>query len=660
MPSWASHSPWASKGYAMPRTKISRAVLTSIPLMAGISSSAAALTFKGPHDLFPKQLQSAHKIMVQPFGAPALRVPSSLGLFQDGALDLEAAVAKTVRGSLHPMVEMRFKNTTDGLSLTAGTTSRDASFYVGGIPLCGFQVRAHALADRSVLLFGDIPDIDATLRFAPADWPDQELALEKTDAALADRPGSIKLISASRCLFVSNANLLPVWKLKVSKGALPYEVLADAYEVQKLEAGFFDAVDGTASVYARNSSDTAKTDYTLPGLTGDGSLTSAWLQTVFPGKTQKFTKISETSNTFNYDKTDARFMEVSTFAHAEMHRQFAASIGFEWYGPAPMQILMHIKPGGYLDKSSGEWIGGRSNNALFIPGSSDDNTLPQIQIDDGDGTDLQNLALDGDVVSHEFGHHIVYHTLRSTTGQSLALHEGLADFFVFARTGAPNLGETICPDDSGACILPGKALRSAALDLRYKDANWTAWAGASNKLGHLHGQLISGLLWDLRKDNEMSGDDVTRLTLKAVSLFRSDSGFRDFIVSLFMADKELFSGRDFAILSAHVQSRGLGEFLDGISTVDAELPVLQGAPASSSSAGSSGSAADTSKDKKQTKSSSNPLKCGVVPGADSSALALLGLLILATPFIASLIPKPVKVPARSGKKPDPKRDDGPA
>ncbi len=645
----------------MPRSRLTLAALAALPLLGLATPSASALTFKGPFNLFLKQPQSAHKVLVHPFGENTLTLPAALGLFRGGAIDLETAVSKAVRGALHPMVEMRFTDTTDGLSLTAGTTSRDAAFYVAGIPLCGFQLRAHALADRSVLMLGDVPDLDAAVRYVPSDWPDQALTLEKVEAALAQTEGggAVALRSASRCLFVSNGNLMPVWKMRVAKGGLPYDVLADGYEVQKLEASYFDAVAGKASVYPHNSTDAAKVDFDLPDLTGDGTLTSAWLQTVFPGKTQKYPKAVEPTHIFNYDNADPKFMESSTFSHAEMHRQFAAQIGFEWYGPAPMQILMHIKPGGFLDKASGEWVGGRANNALFIPGSADDNSLPQIQIDDGDGTDLQSLALDGDVVSHEFGHHIVYRTLRSTTGQSLALHEGLADFFVFSRTGDPFLGESICPQESGACILQGKALRSAAIDLRYKDSNWVAWAGIGNKLGHLHGQVVSGVLWDLRADNEMTGDDVTRLALKAVSFFKSDSGFRDFIIALFMADKELFAGRDYAILTRHVQDRGLGEFMDGISTVDAALPGLQGGGGGGGGGGVVPGAIDpNAKEKKETKGDGNPLKCGVIPGADASpaALALAGLLILAAPLLASLFPKPAKARAKA-RNPAPNKED---
>ena len=643
----------------MPSSRIQLAILASFAALT-VVPTATALTFKGPMDLFPRQMQSSHRVLVHPFSDNPVKLPIALGLFHDGVLDLESAVAKTVRGALHPMVEMRFKNTTDGLSLTTGTTARDASFYVGGVPLCGFQLRSFALADRSVMMLGDLPDIDSSVRFAPADWPDAALALEKADAALEGKDGAIALTSQSRCLFVANGDLLPVWKLRVTKGGLPYEVLADAYEVQKLEAAYFDAVDGSASIFPHNSTEAAKVTLPLPGLIGDGSMTSSWLQTVFPGKTQRYAKANEPTNTFNYESSDPRFMESSTFAHAEMHRQFAASIGFQWYGPAPIQILMHIKPGGYIDRNSGEWVSGRSNNALFIPGTAEDGTLPQIQIDDGDGRELQFLSLDGDVVSHEFGHHIVYQTLRSTTGQSLAMHEGLADFFVFSRTGDPFLGESICPLESGACILQGKALRTAALDLRYKDANWTAWAGAGNKLGHLHGQLISGVLWDLRASGEMAGDDVTKLALKAVSFFKTDSGFRDFILSVFMADKELFGGRDYALITRHVQDRGLAEFLTGITTADAALPALQGggATATSSGVGIPG-AGGTDETKKETRGDKNPLKCGVIPGADgaSTALALAGLLILAAPLVASLLPKPEKARAKGSRKPPVKKEE---
>ena len=85
--------------------------------------------------------------------------------------------------------------------------------------------------------------------------------------------------------------------------------------------------------------------------------------------------------------------------------------------------------------------------------SASDGTLPSIKIDDGDGLVLQNLITDGDVVSHELGHHIIFKTLTSTIGESLVLQEGLADAFAFFRTSNACLGESICPKNSSACIM---------------------------------------------------------------------------------------------------------------------------------------------------------------------------------------------------------------
>lgn len=625
----------------LPRPGRRRAALSLFSLLAGgYAPSAVALSFKGPLDLFPKALQTTRNVTMHPLGADKLALPSAFGLFQGGSLDLETAVARTLRGKLNPLVEMRFTDTTDGLSLTTGTSSRDAAFFVGGVPLCNFQLRAHALADRTVLMLGTVPDVDPSVRFQPADWPDRELAFEKAAAAVdkvADVAGDIALKSASRCIYVENGGLLPVWKMKVTKGGLPYEVLADAYEIQAMQQGFFDVVTGKAKVFEHNGADAAKIDFDLPGLIGDGTLTSGFLKAVLPSD-GKYVKVNEPTHTYDYDNADARFIELSAYAHAQMHWDFARSIGFEWYGPAPIEIKIHTKPGG------------RSNNALFIPGDAGDGTLPQIQIDDGDGIDLQNLGLDGDVVSHEFGHHIVYRTLRTTDGQSLALHEGLADFFAFSRTGDPLLGETICPPESGACILPGQALRTADLGLRYKDEAWVAWAGARNRLGHLHGQLISGLLWDLRKAGEMAPADVTRLTLKAVSFFKADSGFRDLIISLFMADKELFGGRDYGILTQHINARGLGEFLSGIATVDGILPALEGGGGASVNGIVPGAPDPSAKEKKETKGDENPLRCGTIPGVDPATVALAGLLILVAPLLAALLPKPERAKARAAAK----------
>ena len=145
---------------------------------------------------------------------------------------------------------------------------------------------------------------------------------------------------------------------------------------------------------------------------------------------------------------------------------------------------------------------------------------------------LDNLPKDTDVISHEYGHHVIYKSLKSTRGESLILHEGLADFFVFARTGDGCLGESICPSGSQICEVD-QCLRTADNSLVYGEGLYP------HKPAHQKGQLISGYLWDLAQSNDVPLEDLERMVLRAIDLLVSDSGIEHFMLALYNADQEL-------------------------------------------------------------------------------------------------------------------------
>jgi catechol 2,3-dioxygenase-like lactoylglutathione lyase family enzyme len=409
---------------------------------------------------------------------------------------------------------------------------------------------------------------------------------------------------------------------------LPYHAVADDRRVHAIERGYFE-VDGFARVHALNDVLTPElSDVELKGLAGDATLKDAKLRIVVPTGYQKATSAE---HAFVFDAEDPRFAQASAFAHGQQHRLWFESLGVEWRGSLPLEIKLHVKPGG------------RANNALYVP--DDENTAATISIDDGDGVELQKLALDSDVISHELGHHVVFETLKKTDGEALVLHEGLADFFLFARADDPCLGESICPEGSNACILEAQCLRSGELELRFGDDNWKAWAGSLNRLGHLHSQVISGMLWDVRREDLMSVTDLAKLVLRAVSLLSEDSGFADFLAALVAADEELHAGQHVARLESAAAARGLESFLTGGTlgsgtAADSETPATGGStPAAGATTGTAtqtATATGTSTATTATGGSSDKDKrlpfCGVAGNADgqhSAAMLLVMLAVLA-------------------------------
>jgi cysteine-rich repeat protein len=103
----------------------------------------------------------------------------------------------------------------------------------------------------------------------------------------------------------------------------------------------------------------------------------------------------------------------------------------------------------------------------------------------GDST-CENTGRVADIVFHEFGHALHFHSLIAGAGQfELNLTEGLADFNAANLTEDPGVGRGLYYDDS-----PVRQIDPYGFDWRWPDDN--------DVDAHLEGRIISGALWDLR------------------------------------------------------------------------------------------------------------------------------------------------------------------
>ena len=599
-------------------------------LLVLAAPQAQALTFGLTGDLPLETLPvAAKRLSLHPFTAAPPTHASALGLYDGGALDFAEAARRTVAGETHSAwLKVVTKPMTRGLGLSGLGDGVDISFSANGIPVCDLAVRAFALVSGGSYIAGAVPTVTAPTAPTLLDFPDVALARDRAVEATTAASGAhaVHVISATPCLRAASDQLIPVYDVHLSADGLPYRALADGYETLALQPLFF-AVDGKAKAFEQNRNEVDSKDVVLTGLNAGGALASPYLRTNLPAG---YTAAVEPTETFNYASTDPKFEEVQAYYHAQVHLAFFKQLGFEWYGPTPLELKIHQRPNN------------RPNNALFIPGNEATGVLPSITIDDGDGIDLQNLVTDGDVVSHEFGHHVIFRTLKLTDGESLVLHEGLADFFVFSRTGDACLGESICPKGSGACILEGQCLRTGDNKLVYGDAAWTAWLGASKKLGHLHGQLVSGMLWELRKNGTVPADELTGTVFKALGFLLADSGLRDFVLAVLLADREFMASKHQAAILAQAQTRGLGPMLTDV-TVDGALPALSGRGADAPAA---------TEPKKKHKGDDNLLKCGTLAtpaSGEGGAGRWLGALLaaLAPLALASRTLRRNRVPVRA-------------
>jgi hypothetical protein len=593
----------------------------------------------------------ARTISLHPFQGGAGRA-YGLSLYGRGLRSLAAELRAAVQGELAPGLELRRVGgpSSSGLALSAGDDDarQDYALYAGGFPLCDHAIVAHSLKGRQPLILGTLPAITHASAPTVDDWAPLAQAESVAAAALHDETGArdVEVGPGRRCLLVSQGRYVPTWRLTAWAGprqiALPYHVWTDGARAWRVEAAFFDAT-GKAKAYPENKLEGEIETFDLPGLDADGTLTSAYFTTVVPASEDPDRQRAQNDDhVFDYDQEAYQFDEVQAYVHAQVHYDFAVAHGWEWWGPKPLDLKLHFRPFN------------RPNNALYMPGDEDAGTRPSITIDDGDNEELRNLVSDGDVLSHEFGHHVLFATLKTTTGESLVLHEGLADLLAFSRTDDPNLGESICPEGSSACQIEGTALRTAVNDVTYGNQDWQDWIILNKgKLGHLHGQLVSGLLWDLHADDKISADDLATLVVKAATLFKRDSGLRDFIIAALAADRELFDGKHQQDIVDSAKNRKLDSFLEGITVgADETLPDIEGGAGGNTSNVTDPVAGEDDGDgDDKDRGNENPLKCGTIGGAAPSGTDWLVLLLLVTlPLAAALLaPVPARVKARAAR-----------
>jgi hypothetical protein len=608
-------------------------------LLALTSSSALALGLGKFGRLIPapEQTAASRAVHVHPFQnefSPLLR-HGGLGLFRPGQNSLDDAVTNHLRDIwLHPLIQLKADQRDTPLSISLGLESRVYRFWFKGLPLCRYEVRAQRLPGDEVMIVGRMPEVDAWAGADHWNWPEQDAAWDAALSALSAQDISTedaRLVSANRCWRVdAGSSMHPAWDLVMRSGGLPWAAISDGIDVTGLEKKFFDA-SATIRVYDRNPVSSGLADFTID-VDNSGKLTNDWFTTVVlgGGTRAEASNNSSSTPTFNFPSTDPRFNEASAFAHANRHLDFLKSIGYTWVGPKPITVAVNAFSGANED----------NNNALYEPAETTGN-LPRISIGNGSNNILRNLPADSDVVSHELGHHLIYRSLTHTDGESLVLHEGLSDFFAFAASGDSCLGESICPSGSRACVVLNKCLRTADNTLRYEDANWNAMEAKDAQ--HLMGQLVSAFLWDLRAQNKVPAEDLSRLANKAIDLLGSSSDIRDFLIALVSADRAVFGSKYGNAVVAAANNRGMTNLTEDID-LNGDLPAIS----NGTSGQSLGTSTPVGATPPRSKKSSGGGMCGVT-GTAADGSMLIGLLLVLLPLTLIAAGKAAPVPVRSKK-----------
>ena len=480
-----------------------------------------------------------------------------------------------------------------------------ASIEISGIPFCEYEVKAYQDQKGSVSILGRLPSLPAYTSYSgPEDWPNIDDSWESAKSEIIatsflenEEP---KLISYKKCYELIDDSIISLWKIVGRTAGRSYTILADSHQVYKISPLYFE-VDGTIQAYRLNPKDGQLATYTTQ-LIGDGYLRSTFFETNTDSNEETAVKEAYSQDhNFVYRPNEPEFAEASVFIHATNMLAYFQSLGFGFTEKQPILLEVHAV------------LGNNQNNALYQPPGAVYANQAVISIGDGDGSVLKNLALDSDVVSHEFGHHVVFKTLKTTTGESLVLHEGLADFFAFSRTSDSCLGESICPEGSTSCMIEATCLRTADIDLIYGDSQYQT-LGA-----HLKGQVVSGLLWNLRESIGLT--KITNITFSAVDYFVRDTGYQDFLVSLLLADQDLYQGQNACAIYDAAVAKGLSPFLQGIDCNNAETWPLPG----------SGPSTDNLTEETGRNSSGSDsgfFNCGAVGSGQATSSSRIGLLLL--------------------------------
>jgi hypothetical protein len=517
-------------------------------------------------------------------------------------------VAKPLGHELKPYGEV---------SAELGLSVKEFVVRVGAYDVCKAGFRTVDASRGVSHVVGLVPRVEAVYPFHDDSWPDVNSSIEQASAAVHGLNGgssNLTVTSVSRCLYPVSGELTPVWKIIVTSGKWPFVTYVGDSGLIEGDAMAFDAA-AQVRAYHSNSRDSDPNKKALINFTvevsGDGTLTNEYFVTAFGN--------SATRNQAPFDADQSspdHFNEQSTFAHVNRQFQFVSQNGYVWNGPKPIKVFT-------------SYPSNRDSNAQYIPFNG--STGPLIIIGPGKTGELTNLATDSDVVSHEFGHHVVYGSVTEVPSgsESLVIHEGLADALTFYASGDYCLGESICPypdDAKKFCQVLGQCLRTANISNKYRDSAYLA-SGP-----HARGQVVSAMFADLKKSGKIPAENLHKLLIATITYLPKEATIKSLIVAVLDADFTLYNQQYSAILKDAAVARGMGIEDLGIDLADVDgKPPSDGTPKSKKDSGFMG-------------------LCSIGAVGAQSTASVLGLFVLfALPIIWQIVRKPVPAVVRKRK-----------
>lgn len=430
--------------------------------------------------------------------------------------------------------------------------------YHNQIPIIGAEIEVHVSGKNSIFCAENhcIPDIQI----------DTQPTVEKDDAvitaarALGVDAAKIEKTSSELVILPSGADQHLAWRVIVSKKGLidrTWLVYVDAKKKgwvlykKKLQS----SATGTGNVFKENPITTPSlTTITLNNLTDDSSslegdygkpYNANCLDSV--NDTSDLSGLSTVSSADrNYSYTsinDNRLEEVMAYYHLNrVYDTLKSTFGFSGLDNQMPMVVNAQDPDNPL-------IG--YDNAFY---SRDDNFSSTGYLLFGCGDVFNNLGLDADVITHEYGHAILDHIQPELFeviehNYSGAIHESVGDTMASYFDGNGIIGEWGLTGKFGS----GDFSRNMDNTRKYPDDVYEPSSGVSEV--HYTGEILNGVYWNIK--DAVGTDTAFQVFFSAINLLPNDANFFDMRDAWLSADSSVSGGINKDAIEAGFANHGI-------------------------------------------------------------------------------------------------------
>src|SRR3990167_8009159 len=427
--------------------------------------------------------------------------------------------------------------------------------YHNQIPIIGAEIAVHVSGKNSIFCAENhcIPNIQI----------DTQPTVEKDDAAITAAralgvdAAKIEKASSELVILPSGADQHLAWRVIVSKKGLidrTWLVYVDAKKKgwvlykKKLQS----SASGTGSAYRENPVITPElTTVTLNNLTDDSPLLEGDYGKPYNANcletaedTSDLSDLSTASSSDrNYNYNDTRLEEVMAYYHLNrMHDTLKSTFGFSSLDNQ-MPMVVNAQDPDY------PWIG--YDNAFY---SRDDNFSSTGYVLFGCGNEFNNLGLDADVITHEYGHAVLDHIQPELYeviehNYSGAIHESVGDTMAsyFGTNGV--IGEWGLTSRFGS----GDYSRNMDNNRKYPDDVYEQSSGESEV--HYTGEILNGVYWNIK--DAVGSDTAFQVFFSAINLLPNDANFFDMRDAWLSADSSVSGGINKDAIEAGFANRGI-------------------------------------------------------------------------------------------------------